>query len=160
MERLQEAMILQQMEHIIQHLEKMPQQQRTIYGIYDMAGGSYEFVMGIFADTNGKPRSGYTIGSNSGFTGMLSDGTTYTGIAFPDSKYYNLYTGSFYTGHALTETNGWYNDYASFVDSSGPWFGRGGYCYSNTGAGEFSSSDIGYGSADGFFGLRLVITNE
>ena len=27
MERLQEAMILQQMEHIIQHLEKMPQQQ-------------------------------------------------------------------------------------------------------------------------------------
>ena len=133
---------------------------KNIYGIYDMSGGTWEYVMGIFADTNGKPRSGYTIGSNSGFTGMLSDGTTYTGIAFPDSKYYNLYTGSSYTGHALTETNGWYNDYASFVDSSGPWFGRGGYCYSNTDAGEFSSSDIGYGSADGFFGLRLVITNE
>ena len=98
----------------------------TIYGIYDMNGGAVEYVMGVLADTNGKPRSGYNSSSNSGFTGMLNDGTTYTGIAFPDSKYYNLYTGSSYTGHALTETAGWYSDFAGFVFTGSSWFFRGG----------------------------------
>ncbi len=131
----------------------------TIYGIYDMSGGAYEYVMGVSADSNGKPRSGYNSSSNSGFTGMLSDGTTYTGITFPDSKYYNLYTGSSYTGHALTETNGWYNDNAYFVGSISPWFFRGGASGGNTAAGEFYFS-IDYGYANGYNGLRLVITNE
>ena len=131
----------------------------TIYGIYDMAGGSYEFVMGIFADTNGKPRSGYTIGSNSGFTGMLSDGTTYTGIAFPDSKYYNLYTGSSYTGHALTETKRWYGDNDGFVSASYPWFARGGYYGAGgvTGVFYFSSHDGNYINSHS---SHLVISNE
>ncbi len=132
---------------------------KNIYGIYDMSGGAWEYVMGVFADPNGKPRSGGNSSYNSGFTGMLSDGTTYTGIAFPDSKYYNLYTGSSYTGHALTETAGWYSDGAGFVNSNHPWFVRGDYCYGNTNAGGFTFS-INYGGADGYIGLRLVITNE
>ncbi|CDA23692.1 unknown [Mycoplasma sp. CAG:611] len=101
----------------------------TIYGIYDMNGGAVEYVMGVLADTNGKPRSGYNSSYNSGFTGMLNDGTTYTGIAFPDSKYYNLYTGSSYTGHALTETAGWYSDFAGFVFTGSSWFFRGDKVY-------------------------------
>ena len=131
----------------------------TIYGIYDMSGGANEYVMGVFADTNGKPRSGYNSSDNSGFTGMLKDGTTYTGITFPDSKYYNLYTGSSYTGHALTETNGWYNDNAIFVSSINPWFVRGGVYYSNSDAGEFR---FYYNNGHAFSnnGLRLVIANE
>ena len=131
----------------------------TIYGIYDMSGGAYEYVMGVSADSNGKPRSGNSSSINSGFTGMLRDGTTYTGITFPDSKYYNLYTGSSYTGHALTETNGWYNDSASFVDSNNPWFSRGGYYHSNANAGEFYFNSI-VGDAYSVYGLRLVISNE
>ena len=130
----------------------------TIYGIYDMSGGAYEYVMGVSADSSGNPRSGYDSSINSGFTGMLRDGTTYTGITFPDSKYYNLYTGSSYTGHALTETNGWYNDDAYFVDSNYPWFIRGGYFISNTSAGEFYFNGSG-GNANSNYGLRLVITN-
>ena len=131
----------------------------TIYGIYDMAGGSYEFVMGIFADTNGKPRSGYTIGSNSGFTGMLSDGTTYTGIAFPDSKYYNLYTGSSYTGHALTETQDWYGSFAFFADKSQPCFYRGGGYNMSLSAIIFNF--IGSpGGGDKNLSSRFVIINE
>ena len=130
----------------------------TIYGIYDMSGGANEYVMGVFADTNGKPRSGYD-SSDSGFTGMLSDGTTYTGVSFPDSKYYNLYTGSSYTGHALTETKNWYSDSAGFVSSDCPWFDRGGGYNSSTSAGEFSFFNV-FGSANGYIGLRLVITNE
>ena len=131
----------------------------TIYGIYDMSGGANEYVMGVFADTNGKPRSGYNSSDNSGFTGMLKDGTTYTGITFPDSKYYNLYTGSSYTGHALTETNGWDNDNAIFVSSINPWFVRGGVYYSNSDAGEFR---FYYNNGHAFSnnGLRLVIANE
>ena len=132
---------------------------KTIYGIYDMSGGSWEYVMGVLADTNGKPRSGFDSSDNSGFTGMLNDGTTYTGIAFPDSKYYNLYTGSSYTGHALTETKNWYSDFAYVVDSSSPWFIRGGY-YSNSAiAGVFSFS-YNNGSSNSNFSSRLVISNE
>ena len=131
---------------------------RTIYGIYDMSGGANEYVMGVLADTNGKARSGYSSSYNSGFTGMLKDGTTYTGITFPDSKYYNLYTGSSYTGHALTETKNWYSDDASFVSSSYPWFIRGGYSSFNTSAGVFY-----FHRNDGYHvssSSRLVISNE
>ena len=131
----------------------------TIYGIYDMSGGAMEYVMGVFADTNGNPRSGRDTSYNSGFTGMLEDGTTYTGVSFPDSKYYNLYTGSSYIGHALTETAEWYSDGADFVFSSSPWFIRGSDYILDTYAGvfEFSRND----GRDNFFtGLRLVITNE
>ena len=131
----------------------------TIYGIYDMSGGTDEKVMGVLADTNGNPRSGNSSSHNSGFTGMLSDGTTYTGIAFPDSKYYNLYTGTSYTGHALTETKNWYSDGDNFVNSSNPWFTRGGYYDNSTYAGVFNfSHDDGNSSYS--FSSRLVISNE
>ena len=132
---------------------------KTIYGIYDMSGGAYENVMGVSADPNGKPRSGYDSSLNSGFTGMLKDGTTYTGVSFPDSKYYNLYTGSSYQGHALTETNGWYSNSASFVNTGSTWFRRGGDYYYSTSAGVFNFSLSG-GSSNSSDGLRLVITNE
>ena len=131
----------------------------TIYGIYDMSGGAYEYVMGVLADTNGKPRTGYDSSGNSGFTGMLSDGTTYTGIAFPDSKYYNLYTGSSYTGHALTETAGWYSDGAIFVSSSNPWFIRGGISIISTRAGVFDSNDNN-GMSNSGDSSRPVISNK
>ena len=130
----------------------------TIYGIYDMSGGSYEYVMGVLADTNGKPRSGSDSSWNSGFTGMLYDGTTYTGIAFPDSKYYNLYTGSSYTGHTLTETAGWYSDMASFVNSGNPWFIRGGNLGSGAYAGVFFFSN--YVGDSSQHSSRLVISNK
>ena len=132
---------------------------KNIYGIYDMSGGSWEYVMGVFADTNGKPRTGYNSSINSGFTGMLKDGTTYTGITFPDSKYYNLYTGSSYTGHALTETAGWYSDVAFFVNSSHPWFVRGGSYSVGTHAGVFSFSNSD-GNSISTYSSRLVISNE
>ncbi len=131
----------------------------TIYGIYDMSGGAWEYVMGVLADPNGKPRSGTNSSSNSGFTGMLNDGTTYTGVSFPDSKYYNLYTGSSYTGHALTETQNWYSDFANFVVTSSPLFSRGGGYSGSTYAGVFyfsSSNGFSYSSISS----RLVISNK
>ena len=117
--------------------------------------------MGVLADTNGVPRSGNSSSQNSGFTGMLNDGTTYTGVSFPDSKYYNLYTGSSYTGHALTETKNWYSDDSLFVmldNMSGPWFSRGWNLRAGTSAGVFSF--LGANSSSGEISSRFVISNK
>ena len=132
---------------------------KNIYGIYDMSGGALEYVMGVLADPNGKPRSGNSSSWNSGFTGMLKDGTTYTGVSFPDTKYYNNYTGTTYTGHALTETKNWYSDGANFVNSGYPWFKRGGSRNNITYAGVFCFyRDNGNSGSDS--SSRLVISNK
>ena len=108
----------------------------NIYGIYDMSGGAGEYVMGVYNRTINK----------SGFSSL------------PDSKYYNNYTGSSYTGHALTETAGWYSNDNSFVTSSGPWFERGG-SYGNAGsAGVFFFNP--YNGISNDFSSRFVIINE
>ena len=91
----------------------------TIYGIYDMVGGSWEYVMGIYSP-NGKRYSGSNYSHNSGYTGLLEDGTTFTGKSWLPDKYYDLYSsnnvlsacnGGPCVSHALYETRGWYNDF-------------------------------------------------
>jgi hypothetical protein len=69
----------------------------NIYGIYDMSGGNWERVMGIYSDTSGNPRSGRYCSSSSdssGFNGACDSGSpnpfTY-GMNFPEPKYYDLY---------------------------------------------------------------------
>ena len=109
----------------------------TIYGIYDMSGGAWEYVMGVYNKTI----------ANSGFSSL------------PDSKYYNNYTGTSYTGHALTETKNWYSDNANYVISSYPWFVRGGFCSYGATAGVFNFH-YGMGYPDNIYSSRLVISNE
>ena len=123
----------------------------NISGIFDMSGGAFEHVMGNFNQKVGR----------SGFTTLLP------------SKYYDLYsetqfTGNFKSnmalctiatcgGHALSETAGWYNDVAEFVDSDNPWFNRGGYSGLRAVAGAFfSGSDSGNGGSVGF---RVVLSS-
>ena len=110
----------------------------TIYGIYDMSGGAWEYVMGVYSNKI----------SDSGFSSL------------PDNKYYNNYTATSYTGHAISETKGWYNDQSfSVYFSVSPWFIRGSY-YDD---GELSGMFAFYGSS-GINGnnsaSRFVITNE
>ena len=146
----------------------------TIYGVYNMNDGKKEYVMGVLADTNGNPRSGDDSSQTSGFTGMEYNGTMYTGVPFPDSKYYNLYSGNYYEesaqigskyiGHALKETDSWYGERIGYMQSTPlsnmyPWVLRNwnlgmfnvwhttGYYYN-------SMVDSSYSSA------RFVITNE
>ena len=68
----------------------------NINGIFDMSGGAWERVMGVFANSEGTLWSGYDTSYNSGFNGLVgSSGTSYTsGIAFPEEKYYNVYKAS------------------------------------------------------------------
>ena len=112
------------------NLNKVASTTGNIYGVYDMSGGAYEYVMGNFANTIG----------HSGFTTL------------PDSKYYDVYSSNIFTGtsttninfctlatcggHALNETAGWYSDSSRFVYSSSAWFRRGGY-YNGSASGIF-----------------------
>ena len=78
----------------------------NITGIYDMSGGSFEYVMGVQVDENGQPLSGRHNIYNSGFNGTLgcptcdigtvsgvdSSITSITnGVSLPSSKYYDSY---------------------------------------------------------------------
>ena len=156
------------------YLNRVASTTGNITGIYDMSGGAWEYVMGVFANSDGQLWSGKnTVVSNSGFTGLIgSSGTSYTGTTFPDSKYYDVYKASSGTtisaltacnggvcyGHGLLETYEWYGDYANFVYANGPWFGRGGLSGGGSSAGAFYFGDnVGY--ADAHFGFRSVMVN-
>ena len=104
----------------------------NIYGIYDMSGGAWEYVMGNYNDTI----------SSAGFSSM------------PEAKYYDKYTGmdldsdftKYYLGDATKEMlkvkspggNAWYGDYSYSANSSYSWVRHGGGCSSGTAAGVFS----------------------
>ena len=110
----------------------------NIYGIYDMSGGGWDYVMGVYNKSI----------ANSGFSSL------------PDTKYYNNYTGTSYTGHALTETKNWYNDIAYFFASNtDPWFKRGGYYDDNKTSGIFNF-DYYNGNLHSRFSTRFALTNE
>ena len=108
----------------IHDINKVASTTGNITGVYDMAGGAYEYVMGNYNNTI----------KSSGFTTL------------PDSKYYDNYTttnsltacnGGICYGHGLSEVSNWYGDYAYFVSDSYPWFLRGGSCNDGFGAGSF-----------------------
>ena len=139
----------------------------NITGIYDMSGGAHEYVMGVFANSDGQVWSGNSTSWNSGFTGLVGEsGTSYIGTAFPDSKYYDVYkatsgtaisaltacNGGVCYGHGLSETKTWYNDDADFVDANYPWFSRGGKSDNDSLAGVFYwSVNGGYFTFTGSF---------
>ena len=59
-------------------------------------------------------------------------------------------------GHALSESNNWYGDMAVFVDSSCPWFVRGGDYDTGAEAGLFDFLR-GWGSAYSRGSFRIVL---
>ena len=139
----------------------------NIYGIYDISGGAYEYVMGFYQEENGNIHTGQSTSGNSGFNGYLNDGTEKTdGISFPsEKKYYQLYKNTTNStsnadggmlGDAIKETNGWNSDHAYFVDSAGPVFGRGGYCKNAGSAGSFYFH-LFIGVSDSYFSFRVAL---
>src|SRR5574344_2162330 len=129
----------------------------NVYGIYDMSGGSWAYVMGNMVDA-----SGNYYPSNSG-------------LSQPDAKYYNIYTYSTsYTNHARgqlgdatreilktfgSETGGWYSDSSVLPYSNLSWFMRGGDYSYGVYAGTFSfNRDTGGANSD--YGFRSVLTAQ
>ena len=137
----------------------------TIYGIYDMSGGAWEYMMGDYAP-GGERHSGMNTTANSGYTGLLQDGTKITGKSWLEDKYYDFYTssdpltacnGTSCISQALNETAGWYGDYTYMVTTQYSWSVRGGHCMYGLPAGVFCFSYAGgYSSGNGSF--RLVLS--
>ena len=117
----------------------------NITGVYDMSGGSYEYVMGNIS----KVTTGYTFyPSNSSFSSSwyTTDTAKYlTTYAYDSSNYttqkaYNrgrLGDATAETLLSASTTGGWYSDYAYFPYSIGAWFVRGGHYYDGSSAGVF-----------------------
>ena len=129
----------------------------NIYGVYDMSGGAWEYVMGNMVNTSGEfyPSS--------------------AGTFSPDVKYYDAYTyyasggdaihGRGKLGDATKETlktfgsgtGGWYSDYAYFPYSTTSWFTRGGSAGSGASAGVFVFNNY-FGGGDSSHSARLVVS--
>ena len=133
----------------------------NIYGIYDISGGAWEYVMGFYKESDGNIHTGQSTSSNSGFNGYLQDGIEYTsGVNLPEEKYYQTYTSnnSNVIGDAIYETKSWNSDSANFVNSNLSTFGRGGSCDGVSRSGSFHFTNYRGGpSSYGSFRVSLAV---
>ena len=144
----------------------------NIYGVYDVNGGSYEYTMANIVSSDGTTMmSGYYSLNNSGYTGKVYDDgnyTSYTGIDYPNNKYYDKYSFSTSNtsrirsklGDGIKEvyngSNGWYSDGSGLAYSSSPWFSRGGGHNIGANAGAFYSN-YSSGFVNSYTSSRLII---
>ena len=127
----------------------------NVYGVYDMAGGSWEYASGNMVNTSG--------GFYASSAGTISLAT----------KYYDAYTyntsdkthGRGKLGDATKESlkifgnsaGGWYGDFLSLPSSADSWFLRGGRSGDGVEAGIFAFGSLSGGRY--YAGAsRLVIT--
>ena len=139
-------------------------------GIYDMSGGSLEYVMGY---TTGAT----TIGGSSGIVSLYSNffnDSTY-------SKYWDKYTAALttnYNNRILGDATGemgpfnyeydpdpdnttrykssWYKDLSHFINYSSPWFGRSSHWWDGNETGDFSF-DYDVGNMNSSISYRIVL---
>ena len=123
------------------------------YGVYDMAGGAWEYVMGNY--------TAYDLSQSGGNTTFMK-----TAVKPPYVDIYNITDNSSCTwntngsgcgGHALFETAGWSGDDSGFVDSRYPWFTRGIGWYNGTSAGVFGSNNFN-GLSLYSYGFRVALS--
>ena len=138
----------------------------NVYGIYDMAGGAIEYVMGSYA-TNTSQSS--TMEFANATRPPYVDLYLYTVFVNGDDlANNNKCTWATCGGHALHETKNvqlvstkeqsWGDDYSFFVYASSPWFKRGGYSYNSKYAGLFASYyGDGFSQKDRGFRVTLLI---
>ncbi len=131
----------------------------NISGIYDMNGGTHEYVAGYLDETFGlsefspsnydsKYYDVYNLSSTdkSFQNGILGDATREMGPFF----YNKAYSG-------IPKNGSWYGDLVRFVDSSRPWFARGGRYSDGVLAGTFRFST--YTGGDIYdVSFRIVLT--
>ena len=137
-------------------------------GIYDMSGGSWEYVMGY---TTGATTVGGTSGITSLYPNFFSNSTY--------SKYWDKYTSTAntnYNNRILGDATGemgpfgnekdpdgatrykssWYKDFSNVITSSYPWFERGGSLSNGTESGIFTFF-YGVGECEAPFSYRIVL---
>ena len=132
----------------------------NIYGIYDMAGGSWEYMMAFYKDENGNIHTGYNTNYHSNFNGYLYNGTEYKdGVDLPEKKYYQVYEDNIYTtmGDALFETSAWNQDRNQIAYAYRPIHTRSGMNNDTYAAGLFYY-DMYDGRGHGNAGCRVCLT--
>lgn len=142
----------------------------TIYGIYDLSGGTLERTAGLVTNNNGNLTNYGSSLLNNGRNNSTSTKyvTVYpsndSGITdYDTASKENYKVNKKIYGDAIRETstegvgqNLWYSDYSYFVGSYAPFFIRGGYFWERSGAGLFcfdrENGNSNYGS-----GFRAVL---
>ena len=137
----------------------------NIYGVYDMAGGAWEYVMGSSSSNIFQSITNIylSIAVKPPYTDLYAY-SPFNGDRFTNN---NLCTWATCGGHALYETknvqsipaNGdrasWNSDYSEFVHA-GTWFARGGHAADNFRAGTFASSNDN-GHVYNLLGFRVAL---
>ena len=136
----------------------------NVYGVYDMSGGAYEYVMGNMSSTAdtytfynssaGFASSWYNDYSNQKYVNTYANGTTRN-----DQSAYNRGLLGDATGEVVLSNGGtgrWYNDYMGFPYSSNPWFRRGGSYYYGSDAGVFHFDYVN-GGADSYYSAHVAL---
>src|SRR5574344_2497796 len=116
---------------------KLASTTQNIYGVYDMSGGAWEYVMGVTYDSSGTAPE------------YLSSG--FTSETMPNVKYYDLYTFGTTNNDSASYIRGklgdatkeivkismstWYGSDASFPSYGSSWFIRGGIFSNGASAG-------------------------
>ena len=132
----------------------------NVYGVYDMSGGSWEYVMGNMSSTadyytfypsdSGFASSWYNNYSNQKYVNTYANGSTYT-----NQTAYNRARLGDATGEVVC-AGGWYSDYAYFPYSGASWFYRGGDYSISSSAGVFDFN-ANYGGAGSLASVRAAL---
>ena len=131
----------------------------TVYGVYDMSGGAWEYVAGYVNNGNGN----LTSYGSSLVNGDAKTKNVYS-KASSDSYENNYNANSSKYGDAVYETSAsgssstsWYGDYSIFPYASSPFFNRGGGYGDGTGAGVFYFSGNDGSISDASFRPVLAV---
>ena len=146
----------------------------TIYGIYDMSGGTWEKSAAIVnngtdsgnLNTYGKAiMNALNNGKSSEYVTVYPTGES-KGQSLDDASKSNYAANTKIYGDAIRETStaglgqtSWYSDYSSFVGAHGPFFERGGNSWSTSGAGLFFFAR-GNGASNYGYGFRSVLVAQ
>ena len=120
-------------------------------GIYDLSGGAYEYVAAYY--------------NESASSSLTNNGGSFASKNGQSTEYATAYTGTsassaYKPGDATYETSGWYGDNAVFVNSTNPFFVRGGDYPDGSYAGVFyfvGSNGYSYDSSSSSFRVCLAV---
>ncbi len=156
------------------------------YGVFDMSGGSVEYVMGVMQSNtdNVKPATGSNSTNNSGFKGPYSNenGENTEGLEWPSKKYYDLYDndsliysyqrgklgdatkelGPFYSIQYSYNTrpggiiSSYFADLSNFGIATSPWFIRGG-TYDHGSEAGIGAFDVNTGTKVYYVSFRIIL---
>ena len=136
----------------------------NIYGIYDMSGGSWEYVA-AYVNNAGYNVKTYGTGLTGKYANIYTVASEYDGASATDSSMAtaNYNANKSKIGDAVFETStsgsgatSWGGDFSSFPFGGNPFVVRGAFFHNGSGAGVFAF-DRTHGGGDYHYGFRVVL---